>query len=531
VVGVLARMTLARQSLLLQLVTIVAVLISVGAVALAQVNTGFQRTESQRMLNVAETVASMDTVRSGLADTARSGMLQPEAEAARMVSGADFVVITLPDHSIAAGPDPADFGERSPLVRDDGSSPRTWVGLAGLGDGGGSAVAAQVPVMSGDGGVLGYVTVGRDYPGLGERLVMAAPTLLVYLGIATVLGVAGSLLLARRVKRQSLGLEPAEIARLVEHREAMLHGIREGVIGVDAEGRVTLVNDTARALLHLPPDGVGRRLEEMEVEPGIVEVLLRSGEGREQVVLIHDRLVTLNRRPLVTSSGPPGSVTTMRDRTELKALQRELDLTRTATEALRAQAHVFGNRLHVIAGLLELDEHAEVRRYVSRISGAYARLSGDVVSRVGDPSLAALLIAKASLAGEQGARLEVEPSDGLDSLEDAMAADLVTVVGNLVDNALEAVREAEDPSVEVALYTDEREVVVEVRDSGPGVPAHLAAEVFRRGFTTKSGGDEAGRGLGLAITQLVCARRGGTVSVDGSMFTARLPLKPQEVQG
>lgn len=531
-------MTLAGQFLALQLTIIVLVLLAVTGVSLAQADAAFRHTEGQRMRAIAETGASMETVRVGLGDVSRQGILQPTAEGLRSLSGADQIIVTRPDLRILAAPDPG--VAEAPL--DVGGSRvlegRAWTGITE--SAGRSYLTALVPVIGNEGEVIGIVAAGRRHPGIGQRMAAAAPNLLVYLGIAGSLGVVGSLLLARRVKRQTLGLEPVEITRLVEHRGAMLHGIKEGVIGLDPDNRITLVNDKAVELLALPADSAGLTLAELEVEPGLHDALTGAVGGRDQVVAMGGRLVTLNRMPLVDDGRPAGSVTTMRDRTDLLALRHELDATRTTTDALRAQAHEFSNQLHVITGLLELGEYDELSQYVRRVGGARATLSDDVTSRIADPSVAALLVAKASLAGEQNARLHLAGTAILGPVEEDLSVDLVTVVGNLVDNALESLRTIADRAdrvglVEVGLVEDEENVLVNVRDTGPGVPAPLREKIFEHGFSTKDAASE--RGLGLAITQLVCARRGGTVHMVhagrdatdpedwGAEFVARLPRR------
>ncbi|TDC61870.1 sensor histidine kinase, partial [Streptomyces hainanensis] len=529
----LPRLSLARQFLTLQLGLIVVVLVVIAGVSIAQANADFRRTEGSRLLNVAENVASQEAVRIGLADAEHRGILQATAESARSVSSASFVEITDADRRILTAADPRRIGEELPLADSTVLEGRSWTGSTT--DGGGiTSLVAHVPVFGEGGELLGVVAVGHDTRGFAERVRTATPELLLYLGIAVSLGAVGSYLLARRIKRQTLGLEPDEITALVEHREAMLHGIKEGVIGLDAQGRLTLANDSARELLRLPADAPGRTLAELRVTGRLHDVLTGRATGRDQVVFTGERVLTVNRMPLVTRGQPAGSVTTMRDLTELTALQQQLEATRSATDTLRAQAHEFSNHLHVIAGLVELREYPEVARYVRGVSGTHAQRSADVNAHVADPSLAALLIAKASLAAEQGTTLRLTADSDLGSVPESLASDLVTVVGNLVDNALDAVRgraggePAGEGWVEVRLTESAEGIAVLVRDSGPGVAPELAEEIFRHGFTTKAADRDSGRGLGLALTRLVCTRRGGEVTVIGAEFSARLPRTARE---
>jgi two-component system, CitB family, sensor kinase len=212
-------------------------------------------------------------------------------------------------------------------------------------------------------------------------------------------------------------------------------------------------------------------------------------------------------------------------------MQRELGVTRQASEALRAQAHEFANRLHTISGLIELGEYDEVLRYVKRLGKVTQRLTDEVTDRIGDSSLAALLVAKASLAAERGIDLRISETSRLDVVDEQLSEDLSTVVGNLVDNAFDAIgqngHDAAGGRVEVGIFEENGDVLVTVHDTGPGVPAEVVGEMFERGFTTKASAN-GGRGLGLALTRSICLRRGGGVRVsneDGAVFAARLPRR------
>jgi len=508
--------SLAGQFLLLQLGIVLLVVVAVAGVSLAESDAAFRDVEGRRLLSVAETVAANPVVRLRLTDPLGQLALSGIAETARGTSGASYVLVAGADGQLLTGPD---IGRPAVLGDSQVRSGRSWVGV--VDDAGTAALVAHAPVLDDyQGKLVGFVVVGRTYQTVVQRLASATPNLLTYLVLGGALGIVGSLLLARRFKRQTLGLEPREITGLVEHREAMLHGIKEGVVGVDLADRVTLVNDEAIRLLSLPAAVVGMSLHALGLPRRLLDVLGGGISGVDQVVLRDDRVLVLNRMPVVVRGRQAGSVTTLRDRTELTALERELDVSRHATEALRAQAHEFSNRLHTIAGLIELQEYEEVVRYVMRASQAHEKLTRDVTTRIADPALAALLIAKATLAAEQRAELRVSSSSSLPAIDEDLAVDLVTVVGNLVDNALESV--GAGGWVEVEISTSASEVLVTVRDSGTGVPPELVDEIFRQGYTTKA---PAGthRGFGLALTRLICTRHGGSIAVDGAVFTARIP--------
>lgn len=519
------RLSLAGQLLALQVVIICVVLVGVAAVTVAQLTKGAQETEGRRALAAAETLANSRTFAAAV-EGGEVGLVRLQAESNRSVIGSASVVVALPDRTVLASADPGQLGDRLDVGGSTVLRGRSWVGERPFeGD---PAAIAMAPVLSRNGDFVGFVAVQRLYPSIVDGLAEAAPNLLTYLGLASALGIGGSLLLARRVKRQTLGLEPLEIAGLVEHRDAMLHGIREGILGLDLRGRVTLVNDEAIRLLRVPGNAMGRTLADLGVSEDMRDALLSGDVERDRAVATAGRVLVVNRLPISSHGRRIGSVTTLRDRTELLELRRELDLTRHVTDTLRAQAHEFSNRLHTIAGLIELGEGEEAVRYVHRVSSHRSELTGVVMAAVADASVAALLIAKVSQAGELGVELRISPDTALPALDDDLSGDVATVVGNLVDNALDAAATAPERWVEVSLGVVDGDVDVVVRDSGPGVPPGMEREVFRRGVTTK-GGSAGERGIGLSLVHLVCTRRGGDVSATsdgGSTFTARLPVGP-----
>ncbi|RCG25936.1 sensor histidine kinase [Sphaerisporangium album] len=541
------RMSLAGQLLALQIGIVCVVLLGVAAISLAQSDARFRETEGGRALAVAETVAATGGVRDDLevmrsvrlgevrraAATDRTVLIRSVAESNRGLSGSTSVVVTDAAGIVLASADPDQLARPLDLPASPLETSRGWVGEVDRG--GRTSAVAQVPVISdgvgetraGLGEVIGVVAVSRELPSLLDNLRLAAPNLLTYLGIASALGVAGSLLLARRVKRQTLGLEPLEITGLVEHRDALLHGIKEGVLALDRQNRITLINDEAIDLLHLSPHAMGKALDDLGLSKALAEVLSGEARGSDLAVPVGERVLILNRMPIASRGRPLGSVTTLRDRTELITLQHKLDAVQQATDTLRAQAHEFSNRLHTISGLIELGEYGEVAGYVHRVTARHAELTDSVTSRIADPAVAALLVAKGSLAAEQGVTLRIAPTSRMSHIDERLSADIATVVGNLVDNALDALDTARPGWVEVEVREDDAEVIVTVSDSGPGVSPALAADVFLRGFSTKTAGTDGQRGIGLSLVRLVCVRRGGEVRLEGdggAVFVARLPI-------
>lgn len=510
--------SLARQFLLLQLGIVLLVVGAVAAISIAEADAAFRRDQRAKLFSVAESLAASDTVREGMGGTIWYDSLAAGAETARSVNRVSFVEFTTVEGTLLTG---QHRGQTAVLGESDGPAGKLWLGV--VDHNGSSALVAHAPVLdAGDGRILGLVVVGETYPSWPDLLSTATPDLLTYLLVGVALGAVGSALLARRVKRQTLGLEPAEIAGLVEHREAMLHGIKEGLIGLDSAGRVTLANDEALRLLGLSGDVTGVTLRSLGVPADLLALLTTGSDEPDHVVVHESRVLVLNRMPVLVRGRAVGSVTTLRDRTELTSLERELDLSRHTTDTLRAQAHEFTNRLHTISGLVQLGQYDEAVNFIIQAGQTQEALSHEVQSRIADPALAALIIAKASAASEQHVELRIAEDTSMPApADDQLAADLVTVTGNLVDNAIDAA--AAGGWVRVSVRDIGEAIQVTVDDSGAGVAREDAEHVFGSGFTTK--GSAGHRGLGLALISRICTARGGAITVSGSAFTAQLPLR------
>ncbi len=521
------RLSLASQILGLQLGIILGALILGAAASYILESRQLDQRYQKRSLAIAQSVAAMPSVGDGLRDSDPTRTLQPLAEGIMKASNASFVVIAGANGIRYSHPNPSMIGK--PIDEDFHTvlAGHTWMGV----ERGTLGVSARgkAPVFDGDGRVIGIVSVGFTEGTLAQQLAAMLPQLGFYVLVALALGIVGSLLLAQRLKRQTFGLEPGEIATLLETREASLHGIREGTVATDVEGRITLINDEACRLLRISSEAVGQRLTDV-LPPGRVrDVLIGEATGVDEVVLAADRVLVVSRMPVVVRDRTIGYVATFRDRTEMEGLLRELDNARSVTEALRAQAHDFSNRLHTIAGLIELGRHDEAIQMATESSSVSQELSESLLERVGDPVLGALLLGKSAVAAERGVQFRLSPDSRLDG-DAGHPRDLITVVGNLIDNALDA---AAIPSnggqrwVEVSIHKEDGDVIIQVHDSGPGIREADLSKIFSEGYTTKLAGPGSRRGLGLALVQQVVARRGGEVKVvnqNGARFTVRLPL-------
>lgn len=520
--------SLAGQFLAFQLVVVAVVLVAVAAVSVAQSTGEFREVRGLRMIAVAENMASTPIVRDRYADPFAAQTLAPEVDRAVALSGASLAEILGPDGTVRASSDPSRIGAPTDLGPSRADEGRAWFGDADVA--GTRSIIGQVPILSSDGEVLAVASVSESYPSVWELFGGAGERLLVYLGLGALLGMAASWLLSRRIKRHTRGLEITEIASLADHREALLHSIREGVVAVNTDGVITVLNDSAQRLLGIGVDAVGRRVDEVGLEPAVIDFLLSSeGEHSDEhdvVIATRSHVLALNRSTARSHGRRVGTVTTMRDSTELAALQAQLSSHRSVTDTLRAQTHEFANQLHTISGLVQLGEFDAVHDLVGTLTRRRAEINDAVTQRVSDPAVAALLIAKTSLAAESGVTLSLDDDSHLRSLPPALATDVITVLGNLIDNAVDVSVGSERRQV-VVRVDDADGLLIAVTDSGSGVPQALRESVFARGVTSKPD-VPGGRGIGLALVRLVTAQHGGHAEIDdapggGASFVVRLP--------
>lgn len=480
-------------------------------------------------LDVARAVARMSVVRSAVQGQGHADEVQEVAEQVREATGADFVVVGDQRGVRLSHPDRSKIGQ---LMVGGDNGPALFEGreYVSLATGTlGPSMRGKVPILADDEQVVGVVSVGFLLTGVNQIVWTYARNVGLVLLLGLVLGVPGAIFLARSIKQAIHGLEPEEIAALAEQRKSILGAIREGIIAIDQTGRVVEANETAREMVEGLTTGIPIRT----VLPNsrLPEVLITGQPEFDQHMLLGDVAVVANRVPVRIGGRVAGVVASFRDRSELERLTRELTDTRRYTDELRAQAHEFANTLQAISGMLQLGQIDEAVDFIQGADADYQELLEALPRTIAEPAVAALLLGKRARAEEMHCRFTVDPASRLAApLPEANL--LVHVLGNLVDNALEALADVplEQRQVRVRLTDEAGLVCLEVADSGPGVPSTLTSAVFREGFSTKA----AGRGVGLALVKRLVERAGGSIAVGeapegGALFQVLLP-RPAEVQ-
>ncbi|MBA2809062.1 sensor histidine kinase [Streptomyces sp. KM273126] len=567
-----ASRVLRPRSLAGQLFAVQAVLLAVVVVGYALFTYVSDRSQAEEAAGrqataVARAVADSPSVREAIHTENPTAELQPYALQVQRDAEVDFVTIMNTDGIRWTHPDPQQIGQHfrghiEQALRGE-TFTETYTGTLG------ASVRAVTPVEE-DGRIIGLVSAGIRVEAISARVQEQLTALIGVAAGALALGGLGTYVVNARLRRHTHGMNATELSNMHDYHQAALHAVREGLLMLDGQYRVALFNDGAQELLGLTDDVVGRSVADLGLPTPLTGALLASEPRVDEVHLTATRVLVVNTSP-VSGGHRRGTVVTLRDVTELQSLMGELDSERGFTQALRSQAHEAANRLHTVVSLIELGRADEAVDFATAELELAQALTDQVVAAVSEPVLAALLLGKAAQANERGVELVVSEDSRIDDgllPESLSARDLVTVLGNLIDNAVDAAQGTARARVTVTAYTTEpgtststgtgtdtstgtdtgtgasagadsepgyetrpqarSELVLRVADTGAGVdPAHAEA-VFERGFSTKPAGP-GGRGLGLALVRQTVRRNEGTLTVTeavggGAEFEARLPL-------
>jgi len=513
-----------KRSFRLQVMLLVGVLVAVMLLAQGtHLNLRLAETVSyqmgQRALAVAKTVAAMPEIVDAFSTPNPSLIIQPIAERVRQETGARYVVVGNAQTVRYSHPVPERIGQQmvggdnEQALIDGESYVSEATGTLG------TAMRGKTPVRDAQGTIIGVVSVGfmlervdmdvARYTSLGWALI----------ALMILLGFAGAYWLSRHLKKVILGLEPYEIARLAMEKEAILQSIHEGILAVNREGQITLVNQQARRFLGLPEEQVllGQPVHDVVPNSRLLEVLKRGEQEFDQEMWLGDHPVVANRVPIIHEGELEGAVATFRSRREIVDLSQALTQASRDVDMLRAQAHEFSNKLYTISGLLQLERIEEALAIIHHETKRAQAQMSFLMHRVADAVLSGTLLGKLTRARELGVALDIDEQSSLSCPLTVTGQEVMMgVIGNLLDNACHAALHgpnANSPQVRLFFTDLGEQLLIEVEDNGPGVPDGFAETIFQKGFSTKTGKHG---GIGLALVARLCRQHDGEVTLEES---------------
>ncbi|PRO67231.1 ATP-binding protein [Alkalicoccus urumqiensis] len=392
----------------------------------------------------------------------------------------------------------------------------------------GTTVRAFVPVVDENRSQIGVVVVGNQYPPWYSMLGEMVHPLLIFLGFALAFGIWGSWQLANHIKSQTFQMEPDELARTLKERTATFHAIHEGVIAIDQNQTITIMNDAARRMLNIQGAAVGERIQDVIPDTRLPEVLDVDAPIMEQEFYVQGRAIFSNRIPISQDGRTIGAVAIFQDRTDMTRLARQLTGVQNYVDALRVQNHESSNKLHTIAGLIQLGRGESALDYIFQVTRENDHRFSRITSRIQDESIAGLLIGKMQRARELDMKLHMDDDMAFRTYPEGVDEhDLVVIIGNLLTNSMEAFpSEQTDCSIHFTMYEENDSLLIQISDNGAGMSEADKQHLFDKGWSTKS---TEGRGLGMYLIHTILHRINGEIDVysapdEGTEMVLTIPM-------
>ncbi|MEI4619836.1 sensor histidine kinase [Bacillus cereus] len=518
-------------TLIITLILFVVFLLSGIFVYIQSVDT--KRQVEQLALQTAKSISFMPEVKEAFHTGHSKSYIQPIAEQVREQSGADNVIVEDRHGVVYSHSDPDWIGkEIDNLYNDQALSFGGYYTLEGTGTTG-PALMAKAPIIVDYGDydqVVGVVTVEFLKKGIQSNILNRTKEIILFSLAVLLVGIVGGTLLARSIRKDTLGLEPNEIASLYRERNTILLSIKEGIIAIDQKGLITMMNTSAKDMLSLDNDYLHRHITEVFPDSHMMRVLEMGIMENNQEIQFKDKVFILNMTPIVENSQTVGVVCSFRDKTELQRLIDTISEVRKYSEDLRAQTHEFTNKLFVLSGLLQLGHYAEAFEFIQQESSVHQSQNHILFHQILDTKVQAILLGKLGTASEKKIQFNIEGDSTLNPLPDHIEiSHLITILGNMIDNAFDAVSNQSEKCVSFFVTDIGNDVVFEVIDSGIGVPSENIDTIFEKGFSTKGNN----RGYGLSNVKEMVDSLQGTIEITnskngGAIFTIYLPKKLEE---
>lgn len=485
-----------------------------------------EESQAEKAKTIARIVANDSIVIDGLAGKVDPSLIQVYTNKLLKSTDVQFIVVMDMDGIRKSHPNPQKIGHHF-IGGDEGPALKGKEHVS-LAEGTlGISMRVFVPIFSETGEQIGAVAVGISADNVKERVKESRHIIYIGVGVGVLVGIIGAILLARHIKKSLFGLEPHRIAKILEERNTMLQSVKEGIIAVDKEARVTLINNEAKRLFKksgLEEDFIGKDVELYMPNSRIKEVLQTGEVQLNEEQKIYGITIVTNRVPLYVKGEIVGAIATFRDKTEIRKLAEELTGIRLYAEALRAQSHEFMNKMHVVLGLTHMKQYEELQKYVSSMVSEHQYEIGGIMKKIQSPVFAGFLLGKLSYAREKNIKLIIKEDSYLPEIYDErIIHELITIVGNLINNALDAVTNCEKKQVEIGIQYGDT-LIITVQDTGKGIKEDEIDALFIKGYSTK--GDN--RGYGLHLVKESIQRINGEIYVHsllgtGTTITIEIP--------
>ncbi|MFB4162453.1 DcuS/MalK family sensor histidine kinase [Alteribacillus sp. JSM 102045] len=488
--------------------------------------------QEEKTMNIANAVSHAPAVVNGLTAAGQSAAIQSYTLEVQANTNVEYIVVMDMDHIRQSHPVEERIGQY--FVGGDEDKAFTGERYTSVAEGTlGESLRSFVPILNKNDEQIGVVSVGILLDNVESVVIDQQRMVYIGTGAGMMIGILGAVILARRVKRTLHGLEPREIAQLLQEREAMLASVREGIIAINEKGTIVVANDAAKELFRragLMKDPIGQDSESFLKSPLLKDVLSHQKAEFDQEQLLNGIALVVSRVPVLTNGQVVGAIATFRDKSELASLVEQLTGAKHYAETLREQTHEFMNKLHVMSAMVHTESYQELQDYIKQLSNTYQKEVGSVSRIVKDPVLAGFLLNKCSQFQEHGTVVELKGDFPLPLLKDTEKMDaLITIIGNLSENAYEAIADQKEKQIEMTINYINNYFYFTIKDNGPGMSNYARETLFHKGSSTK--GEH--RGIGMYLTKKALQELNGTISVfseeeKGTVFEVKIPYEGDE---
>lgn len=476
------------------------------------VKNSIHKTAEEKAEAVSRTTAQSNIVKRGLKDKSKEQQIQHYTSEIKSVTDVSFIVV-MDMNSIRKSHPNSDLigkkfqgGDESPALKGKEIITESKGTL-------GKSLRSFTPIYD-NGKQIGLVAVGIPIETVNEAFASGMRDIFIGLIIGMFFGIMGAYLLARYIKKILHGLEPAIIAKRLEERNTMLQSVHEGIVAVDKEGKINLINKSATQIFKkagLAENPIGLKINEYLDSTQLHNVVELGRPEVDEEQNINGVKILVNRVPLYVNNQIVGAISTFRDKTEMSRLSEQLVGVKTYAETLRAQSHEFSNRLHVIMGMLQMENYEEVKQYIREIVSFSVQENINIATQIKDAALAGFLIGKLSLAREKNIELTIHINEIVPEPHDnQLTHEIITVIGNLIDNSIDALANQNSKIIKVKLNYTQQKLKIDITDSGEGLSSHMQQKIFEKGYSTK--GDN--RGYGLYLINESVKKLNGSINID-----------------
>ncbi len=506
------------------------VFVSLLLVALMLGQFAFVKVETlldSHVMDIARTVSLIPDIKKHTGTTGGHVVIQQIVEEIRKRTGAEYIIVFDYQKKKYSSPNPAEIGKEM----------TGWDWLEALlgkeyilkvSTTSGPILKAHSPVYN-ENKQVGVVLVGMMLKNVNDLSGEIRISIIAVSIIGLLTGMIGSSILANNIKNTMFNLEPYEIATFFKEFEAILESVRDAIIAIDRDGKITIANSEARRMLNREKIPRGEDISALMPNSLLPEVI-KSGEAEfDQEQTIGNFRVIGNKIPIVLDGKVTGAIASYRDITEMLSLAEELTGVKEYVEALRIQNHEFSNKLHTLSGLIQLEEYSKALEFISAQTDIQKNILSFISRRIHSAAVAGLLLGKRGKCKELGIDFVIDQDSNLGKIKPADSSSLVVVIGNLLENAITAVAEnsKDEKLVMFSIFHELDKVFITAADNGKGITAEVAEHIYSKGFTTKKNYNS---GYGLYLTKSIVDSYNGEINFDTNKdgmteFIIILPIK------